>query len=521
MKQRTFRAAAAAMFALVAVGIVQAQRGGGDWMTIGNDVQRSFWLRSDGKISVDSMSKPGFKLYWKVKLNNVARQMNSITPPALLDFSIFHRGFRTLGFFGASNNTLVAIDTDMSRTEWERKFTPVPASAPATLACPGGMTTSVARPSALGYPAMGPRGAGRGSGAKSGVGAPGEGAVTIRPQNAPGGPPQPPPTAPSKRTAAPGNPFARAVQWLNAITSDGKLHSVYLSNGDEPNPPVDFLPPNAHARGLVVFDKTAYVATVNGCGGVPDGIWALNLETKQVTTWKSTTGMSGSLAFATDPDGTIYVAAGTDLVALTRGTLAVKSTFKAGKAFSSSPLIFDHKGKDLLAITTADGQLQLHDTAILGAPPIATVAVPTASGFAVGALSSWQDLNGARWILAPTNNAVASFQMVEEGGMPALKAGWTSRALQTPLTPIIVNGVVFALSSGEVRDANLTAGQRVQRSSKAVLYALDAATGKELWNSGANITSFVSSGGLAAGGGRVYVSGHDGTQYSFAFHMEI
>jgi hypothetical protein len=52
---------------------------------------------------------------------------------------------------------------------------------------------------------------------------------------------------------------------VNAITADGKFHSMYVSNGDEPNPPIDFLPANANARGLIVFDKTAYVA-INGCG---------------------------------------------------------------------------------------------------------------------------------------------------------------------------------------------------------------------------------------------------------------
>jgi outer membrane protein assembly factor BamB len=92
----------------------------------------------------------------------------------------------------------------------------------------------------------------------------------------------------------------------------------------------------------------------------------------------------------------------------------------------------------------------------------------------------------------------------------------------SPLTPAIVNGVVFALSSGGFgsSDAQITAAQRAQQSSSAVLYALDAATGKELWNSGSTITSFVHSGGLAAGGGRVYVGGHDRMQYAFGFPME-
>jgi hypothetical protein len=41
-----------------------------------------------------------------------------------------------------------------------------------------------------------------------------------------------------------------------------------------------------------------------------------------------------------------------------------------------------------------------------------------------------------------------------------------------------------------------------------------------LWNSGDAIASFVDSGGIALGGGRVYVGAHDGTLYAFGFPME-
>ncbi|MGH9661943.1 MAG: hypothetical protein ACRD96_25570, partial [Bryobacteraceae bacterium] len=110
-----------------------AQRGGGDWMTLGYDAQRSSWVRSDAKISAETMAKPGFQLVWEVKTKS------SLTPPALLDFYIGYRGFRSLGFVGGSSNTLVAIDTDLSRIEWEKSFASGSGAA-ATVACPGGMT---------------------------------------------------------------------------------------------------------------------------------------------------------------------------------------------------------------------------------------------------------------------------------------------------------------------------------------------------------------------------------------------
>ena len=51
------------------------------------------------------------------------------------------------------------------------------------------------------------------------------------------------------------------------------------------------------------------------------------------------------------------------------------------------------------------------------------------------------------------------------------------------------------------------------------MYALDAATGKELWNTGRVITSTVR-GGITAGAGNVYASGSDSTLYAFGFEIE-
>ena len=69
------------------------------------------------------------------------------------------------------------------------------------------------------------------------------------------------------------------------------------------------------------------------------------------------------------------------------------------------------------------------------------------------------------------SSAIAAFRVVDKGGAPALERAWTSRKMASPRTPIVVNGVVFALAGGN-------------SGTNAVLYALDPATGKELWNSG-------------------------------------
>ena len=61
--------------------------------------------------------------------------------------------------------------------------------------------------------------------------------------------------------------------------------------------------------------------------------------------------------------------------------------------------------------------------------------------------------------------------------------------------------------------------ERLKRSTPAELYALDGATGKELWSSGTTITSFARA-ALSAGGGQVYVVTFDNTLYAFGVPME-
>src|SRR5262250_590488 len=134
----------------------KAQRPGADWMTSNGDAQRSSWVRADAKISKESMEqkpgqKSGFQFLWKLKVKNEPKQMNSLTPPSTLERLIGYRGFRMLGFVGGSSDNIFAIDTDLGRIEWEKRLASTAPVEAGTLACPGGMTAGVARPSVAAF----------------------------------------------------------------------------------------------------------------------------------------------------------------------------------------------------------------------------------------------------------------------------------------------------------------------------------------------------------------------------------
>ncbi len=473
--------------------VMMAQRGGSDWMTAGFDAQRSHWVRSDAKISPESLSKPGFDLVWKMKLNTV-------TPPSLLDFYIGYRGFRTLGFFGGAANRAVGVDTDLGRLEWERPFGK---AAAGTAKCPGGLTAAVTRPTNTAYPAdFGGRGAGRGTPAKSDVGEPHEGASLLKSiANRPAPPPRP---APAKPTGPPeANPFAPRVQYALALDAEGKLHTMWVSNGNEDRDSKPFLPPGANASGLIAFDNFAYAATSGSCGGAPNGLWAMDVGSGKVSSWKSQNDIAGDAGPAAGPDGKLYIATGDQVVALAPKTLETLAIYKAGAPMATSPVVFDYKGRNLLAVASKDGSVHLLDTASLSSGLAKT---PAKGGISGGGLASWQDRAGVRWILAATSNTITTWKIADKHGALSLEGGWTSRVLESPRTPVIVNGVVFALSAGAPNN-------------RAVLYALDALSGKELWSSG-SMMSAQSRGGLSAGGSRVYVATADGIQYAFGFPIE-
>ena len=105
----------------VAVATIHAQvgRGGSEWLTSRADAQRTSWIRTDPKISVEAMSKPGFELQWTQKLDNKARGGNNLLSGVTANGVTL---FVPMSLVGGSSNNLYALDNDTGYVVWTRRF---------------------------------------------------------------------------------------------------------------------------------------------------------------------------------------------------------------------------------------------------------------------------------------------------------------------------------------------------------------------------------------------------------------
>ena len=587
------------------VGAMSAQVGRGttEWLTGGGDAQRTYWIRTDPKISVASVSQPGFELQWSAKLDTRARGVNG------LQHGVTANGvtlFVPMSIVAGSSNDVYALDNDTGYVVWQRQFE---GALPAVTAqCPGGTTAGATRIVPLVPPPITLPPAGRAVQAyRSVIGEPGMGVPleargrgpAAPPAGAPPGAPagQPVVTPPSAAAPAPGTAAAapggaagrqgggggagrgpagpgipgapaeamgrgglgRPSGVVYALSSDGQLHVLGLASGKDIQRPAAFIPANARWSDTIAVNTTLYATTTADCAGAPNAVWAIDLasENKPVVSWKNAGGpIVGRLAFATN--GTVFAAIGRGtasgdgkanaIVALDANTLQVKDWYTQPAAeFVTGPTIFKHHDREVVAAATKDGRILLLDAASLGgsdhATALATAASTLTGGAVAGhALATWQELTitpppapapaataaapapgpaaplqptigyGPRWILATTANGLAAFK-VTDAAAPALERGWTAQGLTAPETPLIVNGVVFALSTGRSSTAAARAGA-------AVLHAYDGTSGKELWTSGKAMTTAASPGSFWSAMSQIYVGTADGTLQAFGFTDE-
>ena len=562
----------------------QPGRGGSQWLTALGDAQRTSWIRADDKISVDALSKPGFELQWKAKLDNQPRGLNGLSQGVSASGVTL---FVPMSVVTGSSNNVYGIDNDTGYVVWRRHFdASIPAASPA---CAGGITSAATRivrldasataaaprlnfgGGAVGYRSLlgepgqgipiegragGPGRAAGDPGAARGAAARGAAGGAVAPGPPPGagrGSPPPADRIPGAPPVEQGGTFGMLFRPSGVgyvVSSDGMLHVVGLPSGKDIQKPAAFLPANSQWSSPIAVNTTLYTATSGACGGAPSALWAIDLDSdaKPVVSWKTNGGsVVGAVAFTTN--GTLIAAIGPGqargegkanaIVALDPKTLELKDWFTQPNAeFVTGPTILKHNDRDIIAAATKDGRVILLDASALGGSNHATPVHASTPFIAAGAtvsrdaLAAWQQPaadGSTSWILLPVSGApakgvtatngpaaagsVLALKVTDAGGSFSLSPGWVSHNLSSPATPLIVNGVVFALSTGM---PSASSG----RGTPAVLHAYDGATGKRLWNSATSMPTFASPGSFWSSMGQVYIGTHDGTIYTFGFNDE-
>ena len=491
-----------------------------DWLTDGGDPQRTAWQRNETILTKNNVKD--MKLLWKVKLDNQPRQMHSLFPPLIAGNVTTTDGPKEIAIVAGVSDNIFAIDVDKGTRLWHRHFDSTfqeqtGGRGGGTL-CPGGLTAT-----------------------------------------------------PVLDQVSPGKYVAYAVSW------DGRLRTLDVATGTDIEPPALFVPPNGKPYGLNLVDGVIYTSTAQGCGGNPNNFYSYDLATKKVGNWAPG---SGGLWPRTGPsvgkDGTVYAGSGDgDYVPAQQiygqafigvkqnpqtKALELKDWYapvdaywmrKRDLDFNTSSPIFDYKGKEYIVSASKECRIWLMDTSALGgedhrtpayrSPLICNEEVNFTMGI-WGAMATWQDAKGTRWVLTPfwgpkhtrfeapiehgqvVYGAIAAFKVVDEAktGKPTLIPAWISRDMYMADPPVIANGVVYAYGSGEsttqrwAEPGHVGGSEgRIQESTHAVLYALDGETGEELWSSGDQITSWNHFSGLSIANGRVYIATYDGMLYCF------
>jgi outer membrane protein assembly factor BamB len=492
---------------------------GADWLTDGGDIRRTNWQR-DEKILTKANVK-GLQLLWKRKLDNEQRQMHSLLEPLVIGQVSTPRGLRELVIQAGVSDNVYALDAKTGELVWKRHFDSsyqdTPGGRGPSVLCPGGMTAN----------------------------------VVIGPGN------------------GPGKYIIYAAAW------DGRLHQLNAADGEELTQPAKFMPPNGKPYAMSLVNNVIYTHSAQGCGGNPNMAYTYDLATHKVGSWgpagggmwgRSGPAISKDLVMYTgtgdgrwDPENGVY---GNGIIGVKQnpetkaleladyyGPSNAEWLFKRDLDMQVTPTIFDWNGKEYMVDASKECRLYLMDTESIGGddhrtpvyrtPLICNEIVDFAEAGIWGSLATWED-RGTRWVLTPfwgpkhskfkapiengevKKGAIAAFKMDKVNGKVELVPAWISRDMNQAEPPLIANGMIFAYGSGEntaqaFPDVGLDfrMERRVPLSTHAVLYVLDAQNGKELWNSGKQITNWNHWSGLALANGQVYINTWDGTLYCF------
>jgi|HubBroStandDraft_6_1064221.scaffolds.fasta_scaffold00044_28 outer membrane protein assembly factor BamB len=501
-----------------------------DWPTFGHDPQRS-GSTEEAVLSPENVS--GLELEWATQVDNVPLALNSLTAPLVASKVVTSQGTRTVVYVAGSSDTFFALDAQDGKVLWSRTFDAavLPADESFFL-CPNAInaTPTIDRDHAIVY----------------------------------------------------------------TIARDGKLYGLDLGSGVTKFGPFQFIPAFAKAWSLNFYEGVIYTSTSQACGGDRSGIYSMDVTDAMhpiIHELVIRQGFGGGMwgrggvvigknhrLYASTGDGNFDPTVhdyGSSFLAATMPDLRLvdyytplnwKDINKHDLDLPSGGLVaFSYGQHDLVAGGGKEAVVYLlradslgdkdHQAALDITTPLANDAKELEKKGMWGAPAVWKEnKSGQTWLYvtvwgplskdAPpfpvTNGEVPhgclmAFNVVENAktGQPILRPAWISPDFNLPDPPIVANGVLFALATGENPQQThvqglhhfnsvqewkknlLTTDERAAGTSPAVLYALDAKTGKLLYQSGNAMKTWVHFSGLAIDDGRVYAVDHSSRIYCF------
>jgi len=538
-----------------------------EWLTWGYDQERSGWNKAETTLSAENVSN--LALLWNAQLTTSPREvvLSSVTAPLVVDGVTTSQGRRTLVFVVGSDDTVFAIDADSGKIAWQKKF-----------------ANAVTPPQAASW-------------------------LCSNTQNST-------PVIDKQK----GN--------IYLVTSDGKLRGLSLGTGDERMTPVDFVTPFARNWSLNLIDDVIYSPTARGCGGAIANVSAMDISdpmhphlSRLYTSGGRPAGAWGRGGVVRGPnriimqtaDGLYDPAAGSygeTVMALAPRELRIVDSFTPANwkslnakdldLGSAGPVVFPFQGRTLVATIAKEAVLYLLDANSLGGADHSTPLYQSErlgndeemlGGRGIwGSIATAADSQGRRFLYVPMwgppaakaapfkftygdapNGSVMAFEVsAPAGGKLSLTPAWRSRDMHVPDPPVVANGVVYAIQTGEntvqnpgpggdVRNdpaanapaavpggagrggrgdaagtpaagrggrgrgdaaaaaasAQAAAKFRATPVSNLMLYAFDAQTGKQLYSSEKIIPSWVHYSEPVVAAGKVFVVTWDAHVYAF------
>lgn len=505
-------------------GVSTAQNA--EWLTDGKDKQRSGWQQDEHNLTTSNVGN--MTLLWKVKTGNEARALHALMPALIAANVTTPAGPKQIVLVSGISDNLYAMDAADGTLLWKKHydytntqqgFQPPPGMPPIM----GGKT-----PATLNF-------------------------------LEPGG---------SSDTPVIGDPQQDAKRPVYFVDGGGVLHILNLADGADLKPPVTWVKGKAWAMSLE--GNLLWMPTIKSMAAIH-----LDDLDHPMEPWISRSGGvwgrrgaaldSHGMAWFTTGDGTYDPAkdeyANSIVAAEIQGDKVVMKDYytptnwewllKRDLDPNNTPTIFTYKGHEIIAASGKECRLVLlepdapgganHQTPMFRSDLFCNEEVDFQDHGSWGALSSWEDGQGNRWILAPfwgpahsqfhfpiTNTpktdkgGLAAFKVVEKDGKFAAVPAWVSRDMDHGEPAIVANGIVFTYGSGDFtqqaspdKGLNFDSSIRARQANHVTLYALDAQTGKELYSSGEQIATFNHFSGISIANGQVYISSYDGMLYCF------